>query len=254
MQTFKRDFRDGLNAFREALQMIRAHQLWGYVLLPGLLSLLFGGIVIFTAYTMAGNIADAIANWYPWEFGSDLVRKVSGIMGATVIIAGAFLSYKYVILILVAPFMSPLSEKVEGYLRGAEKVPVPFDPARVLRELWRGVRIGGRNILREILLTILLLLAAGIPVVGFFSGAAMFFVQAYFAGFGNMDYTLERHFGVRSSVAFVRDYRGLAVANGTVFMLLLMVPVVGLFLAPSLCTVAATIETVDRLDHEAARI
>ena len=252
MQTFSRDFRDGLRAFGEALLIIRQHKLWGYVLLPGGLSLIFGAGIAFLAYSVSGNFSDWITDKYPWEFGAGFVRKISGFLGSAVIIAGAVLAYKYVILILVAPFMSPLSEKVESYIRGEGAISVPFSMSRVLRELVRGIRIGLRNIFREIFLTLLLLMAGGIPLIGLLSGPAMFAVQSYFAGFGNMDYTLERHMGVRGSVEFVRDYRGLAVANGMVFLLLLMIPVAGLFLAPSLATVAATVETVERLDFEAA--
>lgn len=233
-----------------AMEIIRVRRLWGYVLLPGLLSLAFGAGIAFLAYSVSGNLADVISRSYPWEFGADFVGKAAAVLSAALIIAGALLIYKYVILILVAPFMSPLSEKVEAYLEGKGELNVPFSIPRAMRELVRGIRVGLRNILREILFTIALLIAAGIPLVGLLSGVAIFVVQAYYAGFGNMDYTLERHMGVRDSVAFVRDYRGLAVANGTVFLLLLMVPFVGLFLAPSLCTVAATVETVERLKFE----
>lgn len=107
-----------------------------------------------------------------------------------------------------------------------------------------------RNLTREILWTLGLLIVGFIPIVGMISGPAILLVQAYFAGFGNMDYTLERHFGVRDSASFVKDYRGLAIANGGVFMVLLMVPVLGLFVAPSLATVAGALETVERLERE----
>jgi len=157
--------------------------------------------------------------------------------------------YKYVILILVAPFMSPLSERIENHLNGSS-APVKFNIPRIIREIVRGIRISLRNIIRELLLTVVLLLIGLIPIIGLISAPAIFALQAYFAGFGNMDYTLERHMGVRGSVRFVRTYKGLAVGNGLVFLLILMIPVVGLFIAPCLSTIAATVETVKRLNHE----
>lgn len=61
-----------------------------------------------------------------------------------------------------------------------------------------------------------------------------------------MDFTLERHFGVKDSILFVRQNRGLAAGNGTVTMLLMMTVVGFIFILP-LGTVAATIETVKRV-------
>lgn len=245
-----RDFKDGFTAYSEAFSIIRTRKLWGYVMVPGLLSIGFGIIVVVLAQIFSGNISDFIVSKYPWEWGADLVRRLSGFFTTIVIIAGALMAYKYVILILVAPFMSPLSEKVENYLRGADKASVPFNPARMVREIARGIRVSLRNIIRELLLTLLLLIVAGIPLIGLLSAPAIFAVQSYYAGFGNMDYTLERHMTVKQSVLFVRDYKGLALGNGVVFLLLLMIPVAGLFLASSLATVAGTIETVRRLEYE----
>ena len=250
MKTFLRDFKDGINAYSEALKVIRERKLWGYMLVPGLLSLGFGILIALLAQAFAGGVSDFVGARYPWEVGAALVRRLSGFIGGVLVWAGAFFTYKYVILILVAPFMSPLSEKVEAYIKNTPQVAGGFQVTRFMKELARGVRISIRNIVRELAFTLLLLIIGGIPVIGLLSAPGLFAVQAYYAGFGNMDFTLERHMGVRASAEFVRDYRGLAIANGTVFLLLLMIPIAGLFLAPSLATVAGTIESVERLEYE----
>ena len=71
-------------------------------------------------------------------------------------------------------------------------------------------------------------------------------VQSFYAGFGNIDYTLERHLNVRNSIRLVRVNKGLALGNGLVFMGLLAIGI-GFLIAPPLAAVAATIETTKRL-------
>ena len=68
----------------------------------------------------------------------------------------------------------------------------------------------------------------------------IFLVQSYYAGFGNFDYYLERRATVKESVRYIRQKRGLVIGNGAGFMLLLLIPVLGLFLAPVMSTIAAT--------------
>ena len=75
-------------------------------------------------------------------------------------------------------------------------------------------------------------------------------LQAYYAGFGNMDFFLERHYGVKGSASFVRRYNGAAFANGVIFLLILLIPVIGLVLAPFMATIAATKVCYDRLLDE----
>ena len=84
-------------------------------------------------------------------------------------------------------------------------------------------------------------------VVGIVFTLGLFLVQAYYAGFGNMDYSLERHHSISGSIRFIRRNRWLAMGNGTVFMLLLMTGI-GFLFAPPLSTIAGTIEVVKRLD------
>jgi CysZ protein len=78
----------------------------------------------------------------------------------------------------------------------------------------------------------------------------LFLTQAYYAGFGNMDYTLERHFKYRESIDFVRRYRGVAIGNGIVFMLLLLIPIFGIILVLPLSVTAASLKTVQVINAE----
>ena len=62
-----------------------------------------------------------------------------------------------------------------------------------------------------------------------------------------MDYTLERHFTYKESVAFIRKNRGLAIGNGIGFLLLLFIPVIGVILVLPLSVTSASVIAVDLL-------
>jgi CysZ protein len=102
----------------------------------------------------------------------------------------------------------------------------------------------------ELLLTIPILLLKFIPVVNIFSTILLFLVQAYYAGFGNIDYTLERHFQYKESLQFVRKNRGLAIGNGIVFLLFLLIPVIGVLLVLPLSVTAASKTTIELLNSQ----
>ena len=111
-------------------------------------------------------------------------------------------------------------------------------------------RINARNLIRELLITLPILLLKFIPVINIFSTILLFLVQAYYAGFGNMDYTLERHFKYRESIQFVRKYRGIAIGNGIVFILFLLVPVIVVILVLPMSVTASSLNTVKLLKDE----
>ena len=96
----------------------------------------------------------------------------------------------------------------------------------------------------ELFLTVPILILAFIPVIGILSTVLLFLVQSFYAGFGNMDYTLERHFTVSKSIRFVKNYSGVAIGNGIVFILMLFIPIIGIILVLPLSVTAATTETV----------
>jgi len=73
----------------------------------------------------------------------------------------------------------------------------------------------------------------------------IFLVQAYYAGFGILDYWMERHYRVADSILYIRDHRLDAVGLGTVYLGLLLIPFIGPVIAPVLGATAATIYAVE---------
>jgi CysZ protein len=65
-----------------------------------------------------------------------------------------------------------------------------------------------------------------------------------------MDYTLERHFKYKESIQFVKNNKGLAIGNGIVFMLFLLIPIIGVILVLPLSVTAATTETIKNIKRK----
>ena len=239
-------FLRGIGSYGQAFRIISKLGLWGYVIIPGLISLLLGGLIGTSVWGLSDNIGDFLIAFYPWEWGKTIVNKVATIFGGVLMIGSGLIVYKHAVLILSAPFMSPLSEKVENHLSGIDQ-SIRFSIPQILSDIMRGLKLAIRNIIRELFYMLLLLVLGLIPIFSPFTAILIFLVQSFYAGFGNIDYTLERHYNVRVSVQFVRTNRGLALGNGVVFMGLLAIGI-GFLIAPPLGTVAATIETTKRLN------
>ena len=238
----------GIQAYSGALSLISKLKLWKYFAIPIIISVVTALIISLSAYGLSDNIGRFIANIWPWEFGKDTFTSISTFIGGIVVLAIGLILYKHIIMALSAPFMSPVSEKIEAHLTGVERHN--HRKTSFKEQLWRGIRINFRNLGKELLITIPILLLKFIPVVNIFSTVLLFMVQAYYAGFGNMDYTLERHFKYRESVNFVGRHKGIAIGNGTVFILFLLIPVVGVILVLPMSVTASSLNTIKLLEAE----
>ena len=241
------DFFDGVKSYGKAFSVISEMRLWGYVLVPGIISVLLAMGIGTTAWYLSEPIGSWLLSWYPFEWGSIWLGKFSNFVGGALVGLGGLIVYKHLVLAISSPFMSPLSQKVEERMTGNYTNYKGFQINRAIKELFRGLYIAIRNIIRELFYVAILFFLSFIPVVGIIATFLIFLVQAFYAGFGNIDYTLERHKSVYQSVRFNRRYRGLAIGNGTVFLLLLMTGV-GFLIAPPLAAVAGTLESVKRLE------
>lgn len=241
---------EGIGYYPEAISLVSKHKLWKYMIIPGLISVVLSGIIVAVVWGLKTPIGDWLSNQYPFEFGKEAVVGIAGWLSILIVLILIFYLFKYLVMAIIAPFMGTLSERVETIKTGRPAPEVSF--GQLVQDVLRGLRIALRNVVREILLTLLILILFNfIPLVGTLAiPVATFIVQAYYAGFGNLDYTLERkRFNVSNSVAFTRAHRGFTIGNGAVFVLLMFIPVLGWFLAPGYGTVAATLGALKRLDE-----
>ena len=235
----------GIKAYFGAFSLISKLKLWKYFAIPMLISFVTAIIIGFLAYGLSDNIGNFISKIWVWDWGKETFTTISNFIGGLLIIVIGLILFKHIIMALSAPFMSPVSEKIEIHLTGTTNHN--HRNTTFSEQLWRGIRINIRNLSMELLLTIPILLISFIPLIGFLSTIILFLMQAYYAGFGNMDYTLERHFKYAESIQFVRKNRGLAIGNGIIFMLFLFIPIIGVILVLPLSVTAASVKTVESL-------
>lgn len=238
----------GIQAYFGAFSLISKLNLWKYFAIPILISIITAIFIGILAYGLSDNIGQFIAKLWIWDWGKETYTTISNVIGGLSIIVLGFILYKHIIMALSAPFMSSVSEKIETHFLGTPNQG--HRKTSFNQQLWRGIKINLRNLSLEFLWTIPIFLLGFIPVIGVISSILLFLVQAYYAGFGNMDYTLERHFNYKESIQFVKQQKGIAIGNGIVFMLCLLIPVLGVILVLPLSVTAASKETVSLLQSK----
>jgi len=238
----------GIQAYFGSFGLISKLKLWKYFAIPILISIITAIFIGILAYGLSDNIGHFIAKLWIWDWGKETYTTISNVIGGLLIIVLGFILYKHIVMALSAPFMSVVSEKIETHFLGAQNQGQRTTSFN--QQLWRGIKINLRNLGMEFFWTIPIFLLSFIPIIGILSSVLLFLVQAYYAGFGNMDYTLERHFNYKESIQFVKQQRGIAIGNGIVFMLCLLIPVLGIILALPLSVTAASKETVSLLQSK----
>lgn len=228
----------GLAAYAEAFSLIRTLKLYKFMAIPLGVSLIVTAIIGVLARQTKSLASEYFNGLWPWEFGAEFMTRFSGVLGSLGVLFIGFIVTKYLVLALSAPFMSAVSDRIrDHYAPGL----TPKNDHQFWGLLWRGLRLNLGNLIREIGLTIVLLIMSVIPPFGLITTPLLLVIQAYFAGVGNLDYSLEAFFDYRQSKSFLNQYRGLAVGNGFVFNLLALIPFVGVIIVLPLSVSAAAI-------------
>ncbi len=243
------DILKGIKDYFRAFGLMSKLKLWKFVLLTGVLSIFFGGALIFFSISMVEIFSATIIKLYPFEWGSEYIVGIAKfISGASVVAMGLFI-YKYIVFILFIPFLGPISERIEEHLTGKKAGYSVLNFPRLTKDVLRGIHISLRLVFKELKWIVVLFILGFFPIITPFIPIIAFIIEAFYGGYGNFDWALERYFNVRERINFVRDNKGLTLGNGIPFTLLLMVPVLGFFLAPALSVAAATISVVERVSN-----
>lgn len=244
----------GIRSYKTAHDFIKHHKLWLYVFLPGIINLLLFALVTFVAWHYSNSFTD----WLYLKMGIN--PSADGGLWKTIlnfflvfiiraaVIAAYLYMYKYIVLILLSPVLAFLSEKVEFLATGKSYYT---GMGQIFKDIFRGVIIAIRNSFLELLVLLLLFFIAYIPMIGLITPILAFMVQTYFYGFSMLDYSLERkRMGVKETNKIIFKYKGIAVANGVLFYLFLLVPLAGLLVAPTYSVVAGTIAMIEAEAYE----
>ena len=226
---FIRDFFSGIQAYGVAIKLLFSKKLWFFMLFPVVWAVLMfvAGDYLFESFL--NNILlmaeTKVLEWTEgsWlEYFSKMVISCINFVLPFLFLALFILFGGYLVMIVMSPVYSWLSERTEAIVSGRE---YSFDLKQLIWEMGRGIMISLRCIVLQLLVTVLLFCCfVVIPVVGWMAPILSFGVSAYFYGIAFMDYAIERkHFRVKESMRYMRHNAGAVLAIGLVFALLVLI-------------------------------
>lgn len=256
-----KNFGVGLSSYGKAIELLFSKGLIWYMIFPILLNVLF----LVLGWLGIGSLTDFVENWiegitqidkdsfYGAEYLTPVSTYISGIASGFVWVLMKFIFFfvfayfgGYIVVICLSPVFAFLSEKTEEILTGNK---YKFNGDQMMRDVVRGVLLALRNLFIELFyMIIIFVLGLFIPLIGGVIGSfLLFFISSYFYGFSFIDYNNERRrMKLKDSVQFMRANKGMAIANGMVFSVFLLIPFCGTTLAgfvAIISVIAATIST-----------
>ena len=238
--TISKQIAIGFKGYFKALELLFTKGFMKFMIFPLLLNIAIFWFGIEQISNLTTIARESFINWIDiananfWG-ASFLQGALSGVITIIIYII-FFISFAifggYIILILLSPLFSIISEKTEKTL-SKEDLNYPFNLKYFVNDILRGVGIALRNVLIEFGILILVFIIGLILSFISWAGAIfMFFVSAYFFGFSYMDYTNERdRLSIKESVSFMRKYKWVAIVNGSLFALILFIPYIGIALS-----------------------
>ena len=234
----------GFRTYVNATGFIFSNGLWWTLLIPIAINILLfaGGFSFIDSLTQ--DIQDRVVSLIGLTDSSFFSGLIGGLVWLLLKVMFFFVfAYwgGYITLIILSPVLAYISERTEEILSGKK---YPFNPDQWMRDIVRGILISLRNVFIQTGWMILVFVFGFIPVIGWLGAILLFLISAYFYGFSFMDYTSERRrMKIAQSVQFIRSYKWLAITNGAIFSLFLILPFCGVFfsgLAAIVSVVAAT--------------
>ena len=219
---FIKDFKLGVNSYINAVKFMKEHKLWIYFLFP---------IIIFFSIYYLGFTFEDLKKEYSVSAADDtgMIKKVwfFFVSGFFLLMSYVIFNFmRYIIIIMISPVLSVVSEKVEKIITGNK---YKFNLKQLIKDIKRTINLAIRNIFFEfgIVYVVALILYIIFWIVPSPEGTATFIasqfamiVAFYYYGFGFIDFMNERRrLTIKESEKFVAKHKGFAVALGLVFTL-----------------------------------
>lgn len=239
----------GVRIYFKANRLVIKHGIWKILAIPGIMSICYILLLVIVGIAYLPDISAYLdRNIIPEFMQGDIMQTVLTVFLWLFLLVVVYISYREIVLILFAPVLSFLSEKVERTVYGRE--PLPFKLKDLVTDIIRALKLEARSITRMVVLTAIAWLLALIPVAGtVISPVLILLIQSYYGGLRFVDYTLERkRYSVDESLHFAKNNRALITGLGLGFTVLLMIPLLGWFIAPGYGTIAGTLSTLEKIN------
>lgn len=245
-----------IQAYGRAHVFIRKHKLWKWIIIPGLLYMIMFCVSMYFFGKSASyvieflSIKTGLRTWVEnMRSGiAGFIFTIGGIILWLILMLFYFSLFKFLWLIIGSPIFAYLSEKTEAIIEGK---PFPFNFLQLMKDIVRGIGIALRNAVWQSVYVISLLILSFIPIVGWVVPVFALLIECYYYGFSMLDYSCERHqLTASESINFISSRKGLAIANGLLFYLMHLIPVIGWVLAPAYSVIAATLSIYQPKDSD----
>jgi CysZ protein len=208
----------GYKNYWRGIKFLLQHHLYGYVIFP---------LVLFAAVNWVGSLFDAAGQEAVTDAARDIeplqsLNALTWFTAKLLFLDSMYVVFTkfalYIVMIILSPVLSILSEKIEEKLTGNK---YRFRFMQLVHDVQRGAKIALRNIIWEYFFIVLVLGLASlfgdsVKAALIFSIPVMF--GFYFYGFSFIDYINERRrLNIQQSVYFVSNHKGLAVAIGSIY-------------------------------------
>lgn len=217
---FVKDFKLGLVSYKNAFGFIKEHKLWIYFLFP---------VLIFFGIYYLGFTFEDLRRDYRSGDDTGMIAKVwyFFVRGVLLLLSYVIFNFmRYILIILMSPILSIVSERVEKIITGNK---YKFNLKQLVKDIKRTINLAIRNVFFEfgivygvaiVINVIGWVLSIPEGVISFITAQFAIIVAFYYYGFGFIDFMNERRrLTIKQSVKFVKSHKGFAIALGLIFTL-----------------------------------
>ena len=158
-----------------------------------------------------------------------------------------FALFKYLFLILFAPFFAYLHLRIDAIQKNTVFV---FNGATYRKLITRALLLNVTNLLWQTVYLIPIVIICTLPIIGWFTPIFTILIECYFLGAAMLDYSLATENKNKvAAAAYVNNHKGLPIGNGLIFYLLHFIPIIGWITAPFYSLIAAQLNTLEVKDN-----
>lgn len=244
-----------IRAYFSAHRFIVQHKLWKWMIVPGIVYayLFVVGMNYFSQsssfFIEAIILRTGLKSWVD-TLNSDLIGFFIT-MGSFwlwfTLLLFYFALFKYLFLILFAPFFAYLHLRIDAIKNETAFV---FKSKAYRKLVARALLLNVTNLLWQTVYLIPIVIICTLPIIGWFTPIFTILIECYFLGAAMLDYSLaSENKNKVAAAAYVNNHKGLPIGNGLVFYLLHFIPIIGWMTAPFYSLIAAQLNTQEVKDN-----